>query len=40
MGNIQGSIGEGSTAMILVGALIILATGVASLRIMLGVVIE
>lgn len=39
MGNIQGSIGEGSTAMILVGALIILATGVASLRIMLGVVI-
>ena len=33
MGNIQGSIGEGSTAMILVGALIILATGVASLRI-------
>ena len=39
MGNIQGSIGEGSTAKILVGALIILATGVASLRIMLGVVI-
>ena len=39
MGNIHGSIGEGSTAMILVGALIILATGVASLRIMLGVVI-
>ena len=39
MGNIPGSIGEGSTLMILVGALIILATGVASLRIMVGILI-
>lgn len=39
LGNIPGSMGEGSTAMILVGALIILATGVASLRIMLGILI-
>ena len=39
IGNIQGSIGEGSTLMILVGALIILVTGVASLRIMVGILI-
>ena len=39
LGNIPGSIGEGSTAMILVGAAIILLTGVASLRIMLGILI-
>ncbi|NLK85358.1 MAG: NADH:ubiquinone reductase (Na(+)-transporting) subunit B [Aeromonadales bacterium] len=39
LGNIPGSMGEGSTAMILVGAAIILATGVASLRIMLGILI-
>ena len=39
IGNIPGSIGEGSTLMILVGALIILATGVASLRIMVGILI-
>ena len=39
LGNIPGSIGEGSTLMILVGALIILATGVASLRIMVGILI-
>ncbi|MGN0915094.1 MAG: NADH:ubiquinone reductase (Na(+)-transporting) subunit B [Succinivibrio sp.] len=39
MGNIPGSIGEGSTAMILIGAAIILVTGVASLRIMLGIAI-
>lgn len=39
MGNIPGSIGEGSTLMILVGALIILTTGVASLRIMVGILI-
>ena len=37
LGNIPGSIGEGSTAMILVGAAIILATGVASFRIMAGI---
>ena len=39
IGNILGSIGEGSTLMILVGALIILVTGVASLRIMVGILI-
>ena len=39
IGNIPGSIGEGSTLMILVGALIILITGVASLRIMVGILI-
>ena len=39
IGNIPGSIGEGSTLMILVGALIILVTGVASLRIMVGILI-
>ena len=39
LGNIPGSIGEGSTLMILVGALIILAPGVASLRIMVGILI-
>ena len=39
LGNIPGSIGEGSTLMISVGALIILATGVASLRIMVGILI-
>ena len=39
LGNIPGSIGEGSTLMILVGALIILATGVASLRIMVAILI-
>ena len=39
IGNIPGSIGEGSTLMILVGALIILTTGVASLRIMVGLLI-
>ena len=39
IGNIPGSIGEGSTLMILGGALIILTTGVASLRIMVGILI-
>lgn len=39
IGNIPGSIGEGSTLMILVGAIIILTTGVASLRIMVGILI-
>ena len=39
IGNIPGSIGEGSTLMILVGALIILTTGVASLRIMVSILI-
>lgn len=39
MGNIPGSIGEGSTIMILVGAAIILATGVASFRIMVGILV-
>jgi Na+-transporting NADH:ubiquinone oxidoreductase subunit B len=37
VGNMQGSIGETSTLMILIGALILLWTGVASWRIMLGV---
>ena len=39
LGNIPGCIGEGSTLMILVGAVIILVTGIASARIMLGVLI-
>ncbi len=39
LGNIPGSIGEGSTLMILVGAALILATGVASFRIMVGILI-
>lgn len=39
LGNIPGCMGEGSTLMILVGAFIILVTGIASLRIMLGVLI-
>ena len=39
LGNIPGSIGEGSTLMILVGAFLIIVTGIASWRIMLGVVI-
>ncbi|MCR5085205.1 MAG: NADH:ubiquinone reductase (Na(+)-transporting) subunit B [Succinivibrionaceae bacterium] len=38
LGNIPGCIGEGSTLMILAGALLILVTGVASWRIMAGVV--
>ena len=39
LGNIPGCIGEGSTLMILIGAVIILVTGIASARIMLGVLI-
>ena len=39
LGNIPGCIGEGSTLMILIGAFIILVTGIASWRIMLAVVI-
>ena len=39
LGNIPGSMGEGSTLMILIGAFIILVTGIASFRIMLGVLI-
>lgn len=39
IGNIPGSIGETSTLAILIGAFIILVTGIASLRIMLGVLI-
>lgn len=39
LGNIPGSIGEGSTLMILIGGLFILITGIASWRIMLGVLI-
>ncbi len=39
LGNIPGSLGEGSTLMILVGAAIILLTGVASWRIMVGVLV-
>lgn len=39
LGNIPGSMGEGSTLMILVGAAFILITGVASFRVMLGVLI-
>lgn len=38
-GNIPGCIGEGSTVMIAIGALIILVTGIASFRVMLGVII-
>ena len=39
LGNIPGSIGEGSTLMILVGAAIILTLGIASWRIMVGILI-
>ncbi len=39
LGNIPGCIGEGSTLMILVGAALILITGIASWRIMAGIVI-
>lgn len=39
IGNIPGSIGETSTLMIAIGALIILVTGVASFRVMCGVLI-
>ncbi len=39
LGNIPGCMGEGSTLMILIGAFIILVTGIASWRIMLAVVI-
>ncbi len=39
LGNIPGCMGEGSTLMILVGAFIILVTGIASWRIMLAVVV-
>ncbi len=39
LGNIPGSIGEGSTLMILIGAAFILVTGIASWRIMLGILI-
>lgn len=39
LGNIPGSIGEGSTLMILVGAAMIIALGVASWRIMVGIVV-
>lgn len=39
LGNIPGCIGEGSTLMILVGAAFLLLTGIASWRIMAGVVI-
>lgn len=37
LGNIPGSLGEGSTLMIIVGAVMILALGIASWRIMAGV---
>ena len=37
LGNIPGSIGEGSTLMIIVGAIFILACGIASWRIMVGI---
>ena len=39
LGNIPGSLGEGSTLMILVGAFIILVTGIASWKIMAGVLV-
>ncbi len=39
LGNIPGCLGEGSTLMILIGAFIILVTGIASWRIMLAVVV-
>ncbi len=39
IGNIPGCIGEGSTLMILVGAVILLVTGIASWRIMAGILI-
>lgn len=38
LGNIPGSLGEGSTLMILVGAVIIIGLGIASWRIMAGIV--
>lgn len=37
LGNIPGSIGEGSTLMIIVGALVIIGLGIASWRIMAGI---
>lgn len=39
LGNIPGSIGEGSTLMILVGAVVIIGLGIASWRIMAGILI-
>ena len=39
LGNIPGSMGEGSTLMILVGAVIIIGLGIASWRIMAGVLV-
>lgn len=39
LGNIPGSLGEGSTLMILVGAVMIVAMGIASWRIMAGIVV-
>ena len=39
LGNVPGCIGEGSTLMILLGGLLILVTGIASLRIILGILI-
>lgn len=39
LGNIPGCIGEGSTLMIAVGAFIILVTGIASWRIMVGILV-
>lgn len=39
LGNIPGSLGEGSTLMILVGALIIIGLGIASWRIMAGILV-
>lgn len=39
LGNIPGSIGEGSTLMILLGAAVIIALGIASWRIMAGIVV-
>ncbi len=39
VGNIPGCIGEGSTLMIAIGAIIILVTGIASWRVMAGVIV-
>lgn len=39
LGNIPGSIGEGSTLMILVGAVVVIGLGIASWRIMAGILI-
>ena len=39
LGNIPGSIGEGSTLMIIIGAIFILACGIASWRIMLAILV-